>query len=280
MQASQEAPAELIAQLRSQDSREQSVLVFRGTGVNAWHYYPFLRHFSLQELSQFAAIYGVSGGAAIVWFYTLAQSGLFDEAAGLDFDRIIRKTMNERGPLARFARLARRQFPYSDEDVERFLAALPAGPAREHTLADVRLPNFAVVAHDKRNDGLVILDRRSHPQARVLDVLARAGTPSDAAPHAASAPAVSDFDFAGANVKRAFAQHLDRCHSGLRVFQVNMRRSGVDGRTVFVRACADRFPRWSQVMDLLLLFAGLPNPHYRATWARSGIGQPKAVGIR
>src|SRR5262245_48122302 len=98
MQASQEAPAELIAQLRSQDSRERSVLVFRGTGVNAWHYYPFLRHFSLQELSQFAAIYGVSGGAAIVWFYTLAQSGLFDEATGLDFDRIIRKTMNERGP--------------------------------------------------------------------------------------------------------------------------------------------------------------------------------------
>ena len=263
MQAPSSTAADLVAQLRSQECRQRSVLVFRGTGVNAWHYYPFLKHFSLAELSDFAGIYGMSGGAAIVWFYVLAPTGLFDEAVGRDFDHVIRTTMNQRGAFARVARVLRRQFPYSEEDVERFLSALPAGAAREQTLAALPLRNFCIVAHDKHANCLRTLDAATHPGARVIDLLSRAGTP-----HADDA-AVSDFDFAGGDVKREFQRLLDVRHPGLTVYQVNMLREGVSERTVFVRSCADRFPRWSQALDLALLFAGLPNSHYRATFERS-----------
>src|SRR5579859_6233049 len=47
----------------SPEARANTVLVLSGTGVNMWHYYQFLRQFSLQALSEFSHIYGISGGA-------------------------------------------------------------------------------------------------------------------------------------------------------------------------------------------------------------------------
>lgn len=130
MAAEAKTTKEYVARLRSGEWRKRSVLVFRGTGLNAWHYYSFLKNFSLSELSEFAAIYGVSGGAAIVWFYVLAQCSLFDDAAGRNFDRIIRSTMNAPGLRARLRRIVRRQLPYNEEDIGRFLSSLPAsGPS-------------------------------------------------------------------------------------------------------------------------------------------------------
>lgn len=130
MAAEAKTTKEYVARLRSGEWRKRSVLVFRGTGLNAWHYYSFLKNFSLSELSEFAAIYGVSGGAAIVWFYVLAQCSLFDDAAGQNFDRIIRSTMNAPGLRARLRRIVRRQLPYNEEDIGRFLSSLPAsGPS-------------------------------------------------------------------------------------------------------------------------------------------------------
>jgi len=262
---------EYVARLRSREWRKRSVLVFRGTGLNAWHYYSFLKNFSLTELAEFAAIYGVSGGAAIVWFYVLAQCSLFDDTVGPNFDRIIRSTMNAPGLRARLRRIVRRKLPYNDADISRFLSSLPVKQATNLTLAESALRNFTVVAHDKRNDELLLLDAHTHPRLRVLDVLAQAGTPSDLDPETAGrsegAPLISDFDFAGPAVKRAFQRHLD-CHRA-RIYQVNMLRDGVANGTVFVKVCADRMPRWSQAMDLAFLFFGLPNSHYRTTFEKS-----------
>jgi hypothetical protein len=273
MSAEAGSTRDYVARLRSRDWRERSVLVFRGTGLNAWHYYSFLKNFSLSELSEFAAIYGVSGGAAIVWFYVLAQRRLFDDAGGRNFDRIIRSTMNAPGLRARLQRIVRRQLPYNEEDIGRFLSSLPAKEARSLTFAESDLPNFTVVAHDKLNDGLLLIDAQTHPKARVLDVLSQAGTPRRLHPETAGqheeAQVISDFDFAGGVVKRAFQRHLETHQAQRRVYQVNMLRDAVENGTVFVKVCADRMPQWSQAMDLLLLFLGLPNSHYRTTFEKS-----------
>ncbi|MGH8713113.1 MAG: hypothetical protein ACREYB_03785 [Casimicrobiaceae bacterium] len=264
---------EYVGRLRSGEWRQRSVLVFRGTGLNAWHYYSFLKNFSLAELSEFAAIYGVSGGAAIVWFYVLAQCAMFDEGSGRDFDRIIRTTMNAPGLWARLRRIVHRRLPYDEEDIGRFLSSLPAREARNLTFADSALPNFTIVAHDKRNDALLLLNARTHPHARVLDVLSQAGTPREldreATAQPAGMPLISDFDFASAAVKRAFQQHIGTHQPHACIYQVNMLRDAVEDGVVFVKVCADRMPRWSQAMDLLLLFLALPNPHYRATFEKS-----------
>jgi len=273
MSAEAKTTKEYVARLRSREWRERSVLVFRGTGLNAWHYYSFLKNFSLSELSEFAAIYGVSGGAAIVWFYVLAQRSLFDDTAGRNFDRIIRSTMNAPGLRARLQRIARRQLPYNEEDIGRFLSSLPAKEARNLTFAASALPNFTVVAHEQRNDELLLLDAHTHPEARMLDVLSQAGTPREINPETArergNAQVISDFDFAGGAVKQAFQRHLELHRANLRIYQVNMLRDAVENGTVFVKVCADRMPRWSQAMDLVLLFLGLPNSHYRTTFEKS-----------
>ena len=272
MVAEAKTTKEYVARLRSAEWRKRSVLVFRGTGLNAWHYYSFLKNFSLSELSEFAAIYGVSGGAAIVWFYVLAQCSLFDDAAGRNFDRIIRSTMNAAGLRARLRRIVRRQLPYNEEDICRFLSSLPAKKARNLTLAESALRNFTVVAHDKRNDELLLLTAHTHPDSRMLDVLSQAGTPSGLDPTArrgGEAPVISDFDFAGGAVKQAFQCHLETHRAHLTVYQVNMLRDALEEGTVFVKVCADRMPRWSQAMDLVLLFLGLPNSHYRTTFETS-----------
>jgi len=264
---------EYVARLRSREWRQRSVLVFRGTGLNAWHYYSFLRNFSLDEMSDFAAIYGVSGGAAIVWFYALAQCSLFDDAVGRNFDRIIRSTMNASGLRARLRRIARRQLPYNAEDIGRFLSSLPAKKARNLTLAETPLRNFTVVAHEKQSDQLLLLNAKTHPDLRVLDVLARAGTPTGLDPsakvRAVGAPIISDFDFAGAAVKQAFQRHLATHGPHRQIYQLNMLRDAVENKTVFVKVCTDRMPRWSQAIDLALLFLGLPNSHYRTTFEKS-----------
>ena len=275
MAAEAKTTKEYVARLRAGEWRKRSVLVFRGTGLNAWHYYSFLKNFSLSELSEFAAIYGMSGGAAIVWFYVLAQCSLFDDAAGRDFDRIIRSTMNAPGLRARLRRIAQRQLPYNEEDIGRFLSSLPAKNARNLKFAESALRNFTVVAHDKRHDALLLLDAHTHPNSRVLDVLSQAGTPSELdaerARRRGEAPVISDFDFAGGAVKQAFQRHLEKRWSHLTIYQVNMLRDEVENGTVFVKVCADRMPRWSQAMDLMLLFLGLPNSHYRTTFEKSYI---------
>jgi hypothetical protein len=260
---------ELVDKLRMPEWRKRSVLVFRGTGVNAWHYYPFLKNFSLAELSEFPAIYGVSGGAAIVWFYTLAQRRLFDDRVSGCFDDVIRSTMNASGWARRVGRVLQRQAPYDAADIDRFLSALPNQDATTQTFAEAPLAaNFSVVAHELRGDELRIINARTHPTTRILDVLSRAGSlsPPDAAQ--LGGDVISDFDFAGASVKRALQQHLDRHHAEHQIYQVNIRRDAVEDRTVFVKVCGDRLPRCSQAMDLLLLFLGLPNSHYRTTFER------------
>ena len=263
---------EYAARLNSPEWRERSVLVFRGTGLNAWHYYPFLKNFSLAELNQFAAIYGMSGGAAMVWFYNLMQRGFFDEAARTNFDQVIRSTMNAAGFRLRMKRVIRRQLPYNEEDTFRFLSALSLTHARNLTFAESELPGFTVVAHDKRSDRLLLIHEDTHPQANVLSVLSQAGTPRavDRATtrHPAASPAISDFDFASGSVKREFQRHLESRHPQHHIYQINMLRDAVENQMVFLKVCGDRMPRWWQLIDLVSLVLGLPNAHYRATLGR------------
>jgi hypothetical protein len=163
------------------------------------------------------------------------------------------------------------------DDVHRFLAALPKAEGRRQTFSQVPLTNLAVVAHDAAADRLLIIDAGTHPDAPMLDILARAGTPQSRSRGRGgdARQVISDFDFAPAHVKRQFQQYLAARHEGRSVFQVNLRRSGVDRRTVFIKACGDRFPRVAQALDLGLLFAGLPNPRYRMTFERT---QPLPAG--
>ncbi len=55
--------------LQEPKDRQSVVLVFAGTGINFWTYYPILQEFSLPDIRDFAGVYGISGGAGSAWIY-------------------------------------------------------------------------------------------------------------------------------------------------------------------------------------------------------------------
>ncbi len=93
---------EFPAELREKECRSRSAVFFYESGINIWQYYDFLRHFTLDELRDFRAIYGTSGGALCVWYYTLALRGIFDSSRVKTFDRELRR-LNEQGLWSRLS---------------------------------------------------------------------------------------------------------------------------------------------------------------------------------
>ena len=86
----------LIPNLSSSKNRTATVIVFGGTGLNFWHYFPIAQQFTVTELKEFAAIYGISGGAGPVWLRYLDDAGFFRKDLLNQFDQLIRSNFNSK----------------------------------------------------------------------------------------------------------------------------------------------------------------------------------------
>jgi hypothetical protein len=262
--------------LQSKAVRERAVLVLRGTGLNIWHYQGFLKNFSLQELAEFRAIYGISGGAVALWFYVLGHLGLFDETVVVDFDRLMRSVMNHYNLVTRLWKMATKTHAYQAEDNLRLLLLLTSPKAAHQTLRDFPLPNFSVVAHEQISDSLLLIDAEAYPHFSIPKVLSYVVTTSATTkgiPLVAREPyqglSISDFDFANTKTKQQFRHFLSTKHSSDRVFQINILRSGSEANTTYVKVSTDRSPRIRQAFDFILFFLGIPNRRYLETYLRS-----------
>jgi hypothetical protein len=261
-----------LSRLRDDDERRKTVLVFRGTGLNAWHYYPFLKNFTLGDLQQFHWIYGVSGGAATLWFYVLSQLELFDDTVAMDCDRILRATMNRNGFARRFGRFITGRVVYDAHDIYAYLSSLIDRNVSCMTFGDCPLTNFSVVGHDSLADRLVIIDARTHGSWPILETLACTGAKWSSRSRFPSAlsPRVhlSDFDYARPPIRAEFREYLARQHANDPVIQLNVIKNGRAGNSELVKVSADRFPKLSQCWDFGSLLFGIPNGRYYAAYRR------------
>jgi hypothetical protein len=263
-----------LKELRSRSGRENAVLVLRGTGLNCWHYYPWLRQFEPEELAEFRAIYGISGGAVVLWFYCMACEGHFDPALVPRFDRLMRRLMNRYDPVQRVRRMLSGSYPYDMEDGYRILTRLVSPKALEQTFHDFSLRNFSVVGYDERSERLLLLNAETAPQFALSRVLSYVVTTSIAwgRPFCARpeyhGTLLADYEFACPQIKQQFRDHLRTQHAENRIYQINIMRNRDDGNMRFVKVCADSFPKMGQAYDFLLFFLGIANSRYYQAFAR------------
>lgn len=113
-----------VALLSSKDIRQNIVLIFYGTGVNFWHYFPFLRHFRLSELQEFRRIYGMSGASGAIWLYSLEQMGMLKEDKVRSADLLLKKHMNKKNLFGRLYSIAIGRYVYRTADLLNFISEM------------------------------------------------------------------------------------------------------------------------------------------------------------
>ncbi len=264
----------VLKELQARSGRENAVLVFRGTGLNIWHYYSWLRQFEPEELADFRAIYGVSGGAVVFWFYCMARLGHFDTKAVTRFERLMRRGMNHQDPLRRLCRMMSGSYPYNMEDGYRIMTQLVSPQALQITFRDFALRNFSVVGYDERSNRLLLLNAETAPQLALSRVLSYVVTTSSAwgRPFCARpeyhGTLLADYEFAGREIKQQFRDHLRTHYAKYRIYQINLMRDHEEDNTRFVKVCADPFPRLAQAYDFLMFFLGIANSRYLRAFRR------------
>jgi hypothetical protein len=258
-----------LERLFSRESRQEMVLVIRGTGLNFWHYFPFLHHFTVEDLQEFRAIYAVSGGAAAIWFYCLAQEQLL-MVDGTAYDHLLRQTMNRYRVLPRMWKYLRNQYTYFAEDNLTLIKRMVAPEAMTQTLSQLPLRNLVIVAHDEQQGQQLLLRHDTHPELEMAEIVSRIGTRSAAWGRKLCARTeyrglyIADFELAAQDVKKQLHQHLILEHAERAIYQINIFRDGTRGGVRYVKVCRDRFPRLGQLQDFVLLYLGIPNSRYQA----------------
>jgi hypothetical protein len=264
----------LLKELAKRDQRRESVLVFRGTGFNIWHYFPFLRNFSLTELSEFQALYAISGASLLLWLYCLMERGIITTSVAAQYDVVMRKSPRY-GLLRRTARLVAGQHPYSAGEFMNVLRGLAPAPASEETLAQLPLERLSFVAQDESCKELLVLNQQCFPSLSIGEVISRVVTWSNifGRPFCYRTPycgmLIGDFDFADKRVKNQFREYLRNKHPQASIYQINLFRTSEHKRDQFVRICYDRFPRLGQVVDFGTFYFGIPNRRYLNTASRT-----------
>jgi hypothetical protein len=260
--------------LKQEDRRRETVLVFRGTGLNIWHYYPFLKNFSLRELSQFRALYAVSGAALLLWLYCLIEQEIITDAVAAQYDAVMRRSLNRRGLLQRTGRLLAGRYPYAAEDFLEVFRRLAPPPACDQTLGQLPLTRMRVVAQDESRKQLLVLGPNECASYSMGEVISRAVTWEElfGRPFCYRTPyrglLIGDFDFAGKGVRDQFRQHLRTQHPGASIYQINLFQTAEHDSSRFVRLGYDRFPRAWQIIDFGCFYFGIPNCRYRQTASR------------
>lgn len=261
---------DLLEELGQKDHRRLAVLVFRGTGFNIWHYLPFLRNFSLQELSEFRALYAISGASLLLWLYCLMERGMITGSVASEYDEVMRRSPRY-GLLRRTARILRGRYPYSAEEFMRVLRGLAPAHACDETLGQLPLERLNFVAQDESRKQLLVLNAECFPSFSVGEVISRVVTWSSifGRPFCYRTPyhgmLIADFDFADVRVKNQFREYLRNKHPGAPIYQINLFRTIERKPDRFVRICYDRFPRLWQVIDFGSFYFGIPNARYSRT---------------
>jgi hypothetical protein len=267
---------DMSEQLKQKDQRRQAVLVFRGTGFNIWHYLPFLRNFSLKELSEFRALYAVSGASLLLWLYCLMERGGITGSVAAEYDAVMRRSPRY-GLLRRTARVLTGRYPYSAEEFMNVLRGLAPAHASDQTLAQLPLERLSFVAQEESRKQLLVLNAECFPSFSIGEVICRVVTWSKifGRPFCYRTPyrgmLIGDFDFADKRVKNQFREYLRTKHPGAPIYQINLFRAMEREPDRFVRVCYDRFPRIWQVIDFGFFYFGIPNGRYLNTALRKWI---------
>jgi hypothetical protein len=252
--------------LQNEETRRRTVLWLRGTGLNAWSYYGFLEKFSLDQLGQFERIVGVSGGAAVFWLYVLSLAGHFNTTKLTQFDSILRRVMNGDGIAFRTSRALLLKSPYTASQYLMLLRELVDQEVSDWTFNQFPLRNFRVLtrkdSHGYREFGQLGADG-ALPLAPLIAI---GGTP----PTGQDIKIIgvqgvhSDFEYAPADVRRAYKKNLIARHPKQQTLILNTRLQLPNGagNCSYIRLSADRWPRLMQYLDYIFLFLGLPNNRY------------------
>ena len=274
MRTGSPAGEDVLEELKQEHRRRESVLVFRGTGFNIWQYLPFLRNFSLAELSQFQAVYAVSGASLLLWLYCLMEQGQIADSVADEYDAAMRQSLNRYGLLRRACRILAGRYPYSAEDFLKVFQRLAPPPASDQTLEQLPIVALRVVAQEESRRQLLVFGADRFHSFSMGEVISRAVTwgAMFGRPFCRRTPyhglLIGDFDFAGKGVRNQFRDYLRDRHPGAPVYQINLFRTVKQEPDRFVRICYDRFPRVWQLVDFAAFYFGIPNSRYRRTAAR------------
>lgn len=262
---------DVLETLKEESARRDAVLIFRGTGLNIWHYYSFLGNFSLKELSQFRAVYAVSGASLLLWLYCMIEQGVISDSVAANYDAVMRRNLNRHGLLQRTARLLASRYPYSAADFLNVFRGLMPAAACERTLGQFPIERMNIVAQEESRKELLVFSSERCAAFSIAELISRAVTWSEifGRPFCRRTPyrdlMIGDFDFAGRNVHDQFRRHLHTQHPGAPIYQINLFKSRERRPDRFVQVCGDRFPRLWQLIDFAFFYFGIANPRYRNT---------------
>lgn len=258
-------PPPIAPELLQTDVRQKSVLLLDGTGVSMWHYLAFLRQFSLQDLSEFAGIYGISGGAASSFIYGLSFTPLFDETRLDEYDQHLR-AINKRSLPLRCWKLLSNDWIYDTQDLADSVVAFTSPEARNLTFREFPLQNYTVVGFDDVNSRPILVNSSTHPEVRMVDALASVSLPRRAFGRRLCRPipfdgfGICDLAFTGTAARQKVMADISGRHNGCRLYVCNLFRHKSSGQVRYLKFGRDRLPGLSQYRDLLLFFLNLPNP--------------------
>jgi hypothetical protein len=255
----------------SPETRANTVLVLSGTGVNMWQYYRLLCRFSLDALSDFSHIYGISGGAVCAWFRVLEQMGIFDAASIASYEPLLR-TLNRQILPRRVWNLCTNTYVYESTDLANGVERFASREARTMTFGQFPLRNFTAIAFDSRaNMPFHLTPDAVPPSLPMADAMAALSSPGTIAgrrfcrPLEIDAFLLSDFDFAPRPLRRSFKSQLLEKHRHQHVLWINVYFSATKGNVTYVKVNKDRYPRLGQLWDGAALFLGLPNRRISST---------------
>ncbi len=254
----------LIAELQDDSQRAESILILYGTGISMWQYYPFLRHFSLAQLQTFRHIYGVSGGAACLWYYGLEKIGLFSSDRIADFDFKLR-SLNDCSLLRRSLRLLCNRYVYDTHRLADTIESFASTEARQLPFSRYPLKNFTAIGFDHVNRVPIYLNAESHPDLCMGDAMSSLAFPQKVLGRKLCKPinfpgfGITDLDFAPPGVSNSVINRLKEENRDHPLFICNIFYSRRTERANYVHCGYDRFPRIGQLLDFILLFLNIPN---------------------
>lgn len=256
--------SEFYERLKCKEQRQEITLVFAGTGVNFWHYYPFLKQFSLEELSDFKNIYCISGGAVVVWCYCLSHLGLFDEQSIFRYDYYLRR-LNHNTVFGRLIKLIGNHYLYDTKELASQIDKFACKKARELTFDDFVLKNFTCLAHDDLNNKLLYLNAHTFPKLNMGDALSSLTFPRKVfgrnlcRPIDFSTLYISDFEFADREIKKQFKDDLSQ---EANVYWLNMYQNKLSENRQYIKISTEKYIKAGQLYDFLALLIGIPNSRH------------------
>lgn len=254
----------MLGQL-SKIERENSVLILGGTGVNFWQYFPALRHLSLKKLSEFNAIYTISGGSGCLFFYMNYVLGKLRYEKLASADKMLRTHLNQDGIIKRMDRVFRNEYVYDVNDLLKFVGSFVSLDAMNFTFKNLPLQNVNVVAQNCTQNKFQIFNKENSPDQNFAVCISNAGFPRTMGKKKLckgiliDGEDITDFDFAPRESRKKFKEFLQQEHGGKSIYYLNVLESKQSGVINYVNVSKAAYPQGRQLLDFVLAFCNLPN---------------------